>query len=56
MRYLDVTTDGAFKRVFGSSESKPILISFLNALLDNRGEHAIADLTIVDPWCRPSRA
>ena len=54
MRYLDVTTDWAFKRVFGSAESKPILKSFLNALLDHHGEHAITDLTIVDPYMVPA--
>ena len=53
MRYLDVTTDYAFKRVFGSPQSKPILISFLNALLQNEGPHAIADLEIVDPYLVP---
>ena len=37
MRYLDVTIDYAFKRVFGSPESKPILISFLHGLLQNKG-------------------
>ncbi len=52
MHFLDVKTDYAFKKVFGSKESKPILISFLNALLDFDGE-AIVDLTIVDPYQIP---
>ena len=34
MRFLDVRTDYAFKKVFGSEESKPILISFLNSIID----------------------
>lgn len=34
MKFLDVKTDYAFKRVFGAEESKPLLISFLNAILD----------------------
>ncbi len=34
MRFLDVRTDYAFKKVFGSEESKDILISFLNAVID----------------------
>lgn len=34
MRFLDVKTDYAFKRVFGSEGSKPVLVSFLNAILD----------------------
>ena len=46
MRFLDVKTDFAFKKVFGSEQSKPILISFLNALLDYRDGDEITDLTI----------
>jgi hypothetical protein len=53
MRFLDVKTDYAFKRVFGSEGSKPVLMSFLNAILDYRGEQAIVDLTIVDPYPIP---
>jgi predicted transposase/invertase (TIGR01784 family) len=32
--YIDPFTDFGFKRIFGSEESKPLLISFLNDLLD----------------------
>lgn len=53
MRFLDVKTDYAFKRVFGSEGSKPVLISFLNAILDYQGDQAIADLIIVDPYQIP---
>jgi predicted transposase/invertase (TIGR01784 family) len=52
MQFIDVTTDFAFKKVFGSQQSKDILISFLNALLDF-GEHPIVNLTIVDPYQAP---
>ncbi|MCI5157907.1 MAG: transposase, partial [Candidatus Electrothrix sp. AUS1_2] len=31
MDFLDVKTDFAFKKVFGSEQSKAILIDFLNA-------------------------
>ena len=34
MRFLDVRTDFASKKVFGSEQSKHVLISFLNALID----------------------
>jgi hypothetical protein len=44
MRFLDVKTDYAFKRVFGSEGSQPVLISFLNAILEYEGEQAIVDL------------
>ena len=53
MRFLDVKTDYAFKRVFGAESSKSILISFLNAILEYEGEQAVVDLTIVDPWQIP---
>ena len=53
MRFLDVKTDYAFKRVFGSEQSKAVLLSFLNAVLDYSGEHAIVDLVIVDPYQVP---
>ena len=53
MRFLDVKTDFAFKKVFGSEESKPILIDFLNAVLEYPTERAILDLAIVDPYQIP---
>ena len=33
MIFINPKTDFAFKKIFGSEESKPILIDFLNALL-----------------------
>jgi predicted transposase/invertase (TIGR01784 family) len=53
MKFLDVKTDYAFKRVFGAEESVPLLISFLNAILDYTGEREIVDLTILDPYLAP---
>ena len=56
MKFLDVKTDFAFKKVFGSEGSKDILISFLNSLvLFSEGE-VIEDLTIVDPYQIPLTA
>ncbi|MEN8221220.1 MAG: Rpn family recombination-promoting nuclease/putative transposase [Pseudomonadota bacterium] len=52
MQFLDVKTDFAFKKVFGSPASKDILISFLNAVLDFGG-NPIVDLTIVNPYQMP---
>ncbi len=49
MQFVDVKTDFAFKKIFGSEESKNILISFLNALLDF-GENPIVELVIVNPY------
>ena len=42
MKFLDIKTDYAFKKVFGSENSKDILLSFLNSIL----EINIVDLTI----------
>ena len=53
MRFLDVKTDYAFKKVFGSAESKPILISFLNALIGFPKGQEVTDLIIVDPYQIP---
>ena len=53
MRFLDVKTDFAFKRVFGGSASAEILLDFLNAVLEYPPERAIVDLTIVDPYQIP---
>ncbi len=53
MNFLDVKTDYAFKKVFGSIESKSILISFLNALVYENTANKIKDLTIVDPYNIP---
>ena len=53
MRFLDVKTDYAFKKVFGSAESKPILISFLNALIGFPKGREVTDLVIVDPYQIP---
>ena len=53
MRFLDVKTDFAFKKVFGSKQSTDILIDFLNAVLEYPPERAILDLTIVDPYQIP---
>jgi len=53
MRFLDVKTDYAFKKVFGSEDSKSKLISFLNAIVYEDKINKIKDLTIVDPYNIP---
>jgi predicted transposase/invertase (TIGR01784 family) len=50
--YINPKTDFAFKKIFGSKESKDILISFLNAILYNE-QDAIQDLIILDPYQAP---
>ena len=53
MKFLDVKTDLAFKKVFASDGSKAILISFLNEILYAGRAQQVADLTIVDPYTIP---
>jgi predicted transposase/invertase (TIGR01784 family) len=53
MRFLDVKTDYAFKKVFGSENSKEILISFLNSVLHFNDDQKIISLSIVDPYNIP---
>ena len=53
MKFLDVKTDFAFKKVFGSEGSKDILVSFLNSLVFFSEGEIIEDLTIVDPYQIP---
>ena len=48
MNFIDPRTDFAFKKIFASAESKPILISFLNGLI-YQGNPTIQDLQIIDP-------
>jgi predicted transposase/invertase (TIGR01784 family) len=52
MRFINPKTDYAFKKIFGSTESKDILISFLNALI-YEGNSTITDLEIINPNLPP---
>jgi predicted transposase/invertase (TIGR01784 family) len=49
MRFINPKIEFAFKKIFGGNESKPILISFLNAMIYD-GNPTIADLEIIDPY------
>jgi predicted transposase/invertase (TIGR01784 family) len=50
--FINPKTDYAFKKIFGSSESKDILISFLNALIYDANP-VIEDLEIINPNLPP---
>ncbi len=52
MRFINPKTDYAFKKIFGSEQSKNILISFLNALI-YEGNSTIEDLEIINPNLPP---
>ncbi len=49
MKFINPKVDYAFKKIFGSEQSKEILISFLNAII-YEGEKIIESLTIVNPY------
>ncbi|MCP2729830.1 Rpn family recombination-promoting nuclease/putative transposase [Symplocastrum sp. BBK-W-15] len=53
MIFINPKIDWAFKKIFGSSESKDILISFLNALVYD-GNPTIEDLEIINPNLPPA--
>lgn len=48
MRFINPKIDLAFKKIFGSSESKEILINFLNAII-YEAQPVIEDLEIITP-------
>ncbi len=52
MRFINPKTDIAFKKIFGSEQSKGILISFLNAMLYD-SQAVIEDLEILNPYLAP---
>ena len=49
MKFINPKVDYAFKKIFGSQQSKDILISFLNAIVYG-GEKVIQSLTILNPY------
>ena len=52
MIFINPKTDFAFKKIFGSEQSKDILISFLNGIL-YQGNPTIEDLEILNPYLAP---
>ena len=52
MVFINPKTDFAFKKIFGSPQSKDILINFLNAILYQE-QDIIQDLEILDPYQAP---
>ena len=52
MNFINPKTDFAFKKIFGSNQSKEILISFLNAIL-YPGQTVIQELEIHNPYLFP---
>ncbi len=53
MKFADPKNDIAFKKVFGNENQKEVLISFLNSVLDFKGEEKIAKVIIGTPYQLP---
>ena len=51
MKFVDPTTDIAFKKIFGSESHKIVLIEFLNNVLDL--DFPIEDVTLLNPYQAP---
>ena len=49
MRFVSPKVDFTFKKIFGSEQSEPILISFLNAIVYG-GKKVIKSLKILNPY------
>ena len=45
-KFINPFTDIGFKRIFGQEISKPLIIDFLNSLME--GEEHIEDITFLD--------
>ncbi|MEW5803173.1 MAG: Rpn family recombination-promoting nuclease/putative transposase [bacterium] len=53
MQFTDPRSDYAFKRIFGNDRAHDILISFLNAVMDLKGERRIKSVIILNPYEAP---
>ncbi len=50
MKFVDVTNDIAFRKIFGNGNKKKSLISFLNAVIDLPGNNTVIDVEITNPY------
>jgi len=53
MKFIDPRIDFAFKKIFGSEDTKDILISFLESLMGLEGDKRIRQVTLPDPYLLP---
>src|SRR5215475_3552842 len=51
--FADPKTDFVFQRIFGSEDHKPVLIGFLNDLLELDDAHRIESVSLLPPEQRP---
>ena len=50
MKFVDVTNDIAFRKIFGDENRKISLISFLNAVIKLPNNNSIIDVDIINPY------
>ena len=50
MKFVDITNDIAFRKIFGNASKKKSLISFLNAVIDLPENEQIIDVEITSPY------
>lgn len=50
MKFVDITNDIAFRKIFGNDSKKKSLISFLNAVIDLPKNEKIIDVEITNPY------
>lgn len=53
MKFVDVTNDIAFRKIFGNENKKISLISFLNAVIDLPENQPVVDVEILTPYQLP---
>ena len=53
MHFADPKNDLAFKKIFGDTNHKNILISFLNSVLDFKENQTIVDVSLANPYQIP---
>jgi predicted transposase/invertase (TIGR01784 family) len=56
MRFVDVTNDIAFRKIFGNENKKISLISFLNAVINLPNGNVVTDVDILNPYQLPKLA
>jgi predicted transposase/invertase (TIGR01784 family) len=53
MKFIDPRIDFAFKKIFGSEDTKDILANFIESLLGLSGDKKLKDIKILDPFSAP---
>ena len=53
MKFIDPNTDFAFRRIFGSEDSKDTLVSFINTVLQLTGKRRVETVELKTPYQVP---